>query len=425
MDSIIEPVAYIEEKNKLGSVLGLDTMKELLKRLGNPEESLAIVHIAGTNGKGSTMAFLEGILMKCGLKVGRYISPTIHTYLERFQINRTYMAEQDFANILTKVALAVETMEAEGLASPTAFEIETAVSFLYFVEEQVDLVLLETGMGGRLDATNVVTKPLAAIIASISMDHMKFLGDTIQKIAKEKAGILKEGCPCILDGSNREALGVLCEEAKRLSCPITVVEPEKVQIVETDIRHTVFEYKGEQYEIRLPGLFQMNNAALAIETAYILAGQFPITKELLKEGLLEATWPGRFEVLGTNPVMIRDGAHNIGAVIQLRKSLEMYFTNEPIIYIIGVLADKQVREMLEVMLPLATEVITVTPNHPQRAMDGNVLAEQIRKYGVTANYEESVAEAVRKAKQKAGTTGVVVAFGSLYYIGSVEYNERT
>ena len=248
-----EALQFIDYTNSFGSRLGLDSIRELLNRLGNPQNRCKVIHIAGTNGKGSIFAFLESGLRQGGYRVGRYISPTIFTYLERFQINGSYMKQAVFASLAERVAKECQEMEAEGFLHPTAFEVETAIAFLYFGQEQVDVVLLETGMGGREDATNVVEKPLATVFASISKDHMAFLGDTLAEIAYQKAGIMRDKTPCVLAPMAEEARETLRTEAKRLNCPVVEVDENAIEVRNMSLEGTEFAYDGTVLNIALLG----------------------------------------------------------------------------------------------------------------------------------------------------------------------------
>ncbi|MBR3599203.1 MAG: bifunctional folylpolyglutamate synthase/dihydrofolate synthase, partial [Lachnospiraceae bacterium] len=244
-------ISYIEEKNKLGITPGLDNIKELLNRLGNPQDSCKCLHIGGTNGKGSIFAFLQDILMEAGMKVGRYVSPTIMTYLERFQINKINMPEERFASYIHKVEESVSAMMEEGFSSPSAFEIETAVAFMYFKDEDVDVALIECGMGGKLDATNVMTRPLASVFASISMDHMTFLGDTLEEIAENKSHIIKEDSVCVAHPQSDRVSEVLKNRCEQVGASYIEVDEKDIETVSEDVMGSVFIYKNKEYSISL------------------------------------------------------------------------------------------------------------------------------------------------------------------------------
>lgn len=419
-----EAQAYIREKNLLGSVLGLDNIKELLKRLGEPQNKVKVVHIAGTNGKGSILACIDAVLRDAGYKVGRYISPTIFCYLERFQVNGKYMDEAIFAGYLTAVAAVVDEMKAEGYVV-TAFEIETALAFLYFYEIGVDMVLLETGMGGRLDATNVVDKPVCTILASISMDHMNILGNTIEQITYEKCGILREGVPCVSYPQTERVHKVV--EAYCSLHNIDLISPDckGLTIENSDLKCEKFGYKKVKYELGLLGKHQIYNAITAIEALEVVGtylkttGNNGLKKVNIQKGLHNVKWEGRFEILCRNPYVIRDGAHNLDAAIQLRNQLIKHFTNKRIIYIIGVLGDKEHQKMLSVLGPLAQKAYAITVPDNTRALPAECLAEELKSYIEDVVIAHSPEEALDAAMKEADASDVIVAFGSLYYIGKI------
>lgn len=384
---------YIEEKNKLGSVPGLDNIKELLRRLGNPQNKCRCLQIAGTNGKGSIFSFVQEILLEAGFSVGRYISPTIFTYLERFQISKQNMPEETFAEILGTVAEKVSEMERDGLQSPTAFEIETAVAFLYFAEQKVDYALIECGMGGALDATNVIAHPVISVIASVSRDHMQFLGNTLAEIATQKAGIIKQDGICVSAPQTSEVTAVLEDVCGRKGTEFIQIRESDLHILEMDLHKTVFCYKGDAYSIKLLGEHQVMNAAVAIETARRIEG---VRSTDICRGLNSTVWRGRMTMVCDNPYVFVDGAHNEAAWKYLKKAVNKYFTNRRIIYIIGVLKDKEYEKMVDILADTMDSAITVTPDTP-RGLDGACLAELIGQKGIAVSVASSVDDAVRQA----------------------------
>ncbi|MCI8551033.1 MAG: bifunctional folylpolyglutamate synthase/dihydrofolate synthase [Lachnospiraceae bacterium] len=422
-----EATDYIHEITQTKKIsLGLSTMKELLCRLGNPQDSLSFIHIAGTNGKGSTLAFIASVCAAAGYRVGRYNSPSVFSYCEKIQVNGIPISEEDAARLITRVRKSGEEMEGEGLSHPTAFEMETAVSFLYFKEKGCDLVALETGMGGEGDATNVVTTTVCSVIASISMDHMQFLGNTLEEIARVKGGIIKEGRPTVLCGQGETVTEVIKEICMEKHSPLCVSCPGEAKVLETGMEGTVFHY-GRFREIKIPlaGKYQIINACTALEVVEILRDLgYDIEENVVYEGMASVKWPGRFEKLLDKPVFVIDGAHNPEAAKRLRDSLELYFTNKRMIYIMGILADKDYRKIVELTAPLAQWIYTVTPENP-RALSGEKLSAcidgQAGRIGFkgTVEAKESVSEAVREALVRAGEDGVIVAFGSLSYLGGL------
>ena len=419
-----EAKIYMEQVQKRGSKLGLAPVKMLLERLGSPQNRLTVIHVAGTNGKGSICTFLEQLYRAEDRRVGRYISPTLHCYLERFQINGRYMEEKEFAALLSEVVPVIDGMKRDGAELPTAFEIETVIAFLYFLNHQVDIVILETGMGGRTDATNVVEEPLCTVFGSIGMDHMQFLGNTIEEIAYEKEGIMKAGCPVVSYPNSSEVMDVLKAQYSLHNVSnvggngFYVVSEPDIQILEETLDGSVFRYKGEEYRIRMAGEYQIYNAVTAIETKLLLDGH------LAKKGLDDAVWEGRFEKVSEHPLLIRDGAHNVDGVKALKQSLQKHFTKEKLIFIIGVLKDKEYDKMMQVLCPLAAKVFTVTPDNP-RGLPGEVLRESVLPYCDDVTECGSVDEALNKAKweyrqfRKQGENAAIVAWGSLSYIGRI------
>lgn len=420
-----EAMNYITDKNQLGSVLGLERIRELLTRLGEPQNQCKVVHIAGTNGKGSILACMDAILQDAGYQVGRYISPTVFCYLERFQINGHFMEEAVFADYLSRIRLVVEEMEQDGIIGVTAFEMETALAFLYFQEQPVDLVLLETGMGGRLDATNVVEHPLCTILAAISLDHTKLLGETIRAIAYEKAGILRDDVPCVVYPENEEAMSVI--EAQ---CRLHNVEPilpdlAQLTIINEDLNYEMFDYKNVKCELGLLGKHQIYNALTAIEALNVIKDKlkYGLNNVNIQNGLHNVVWRGRFEILERFPYVIRDGAHNMEAARCLYEQITKHFTNRRIIYIIGILKDKEYDAMLSLLIPLASRVYVITVPNNFRALPAEELASAVREYCQDVILAESPERAYGLAREAAAPEDVIVAFGSLYYIGRIGYEK--
>lgn len=414
-----QAMEYMEEVSHYGIVPGLDGIRELCGRLGNPQKDLSFIHIAGTNGKGSVSAFIATVLQCAGYRVGRYLSPALFGYRERIQINGRWISRNALCRGIERIREICGEMTARGLSHPTAFEIETALAFLYFKEKGCDIVVLETGMGGQEDATNLVENTVAAVLTSISMDHMKFLGGTLAEIARQKAGIMKRGCPAVTACQREEAMRIIRESARDLDCPLTVVKPEELTRVRYGLRKQSFDYGGfEKLEISLAGRYQIENAALAAEVIKILNNScFSVSEKQLRQGLRETVWPGRFTVLGKEPYFIADGAHNEDGAGRLAESIEFYFTNKRIIYIIGVLKDKEYEKIIALTHTLADQIITVTPPNNPRAMPAYLLAQEIAKVHPNVTAADSLEEAVEMSRLLAGREDVIVAFGSLSYMG--------
>lgn len=429
-------ISLIEELKKRGSVPGLDAIEGLLEELGHPEDNLKIVHIAGTNGKGSIFAYLSSILIAAGFKVGRYISPTISCYEERFQINGKYITKDKLARLYNIVEEAMKREEEKTGLKPTLFEVETAISFLYFKEEEVDYALIEVGMGGRMDATNVIRHPELTVISSISYDHQAFLGDTLEEISWQKAGIIKESCPVVLSENSDEVCKVIEQEAKKKRVKCIEIEPTDYEVLSETPYGSTFLWKEQRYETKLPGRHQVSNAVTALATSeYLFHKDYEknnarkaIAKKLdemnvksaQQGGIIRTCWPGRLEVLKKEPLFYRDGAHNPDGAKKLAAFLQKYFTNKKIIYIMGVLKDKEYKKMLRYLMPMAKEVYVFKPKN-ERGLSAQILADTIKEVAdVSVTIESDVNAAVFRALDTAKPDDVLVACGSLSFMEEME-----
>ncbi|HHX12329.1 MAG TPA: bifunctional folylpolyglutamate synthase/dihydrofolate synthase [Clostridiales bacterium] len=417
---------FIKASNKYGIVPGLETMEELLGRLGNPQEKLKMIHVAGSNGKGSTCAFISTILIEAGYKVGRYSSPTVFTYREIIQIGYEGLSEMDYiteegvCEAIDKIMPVCKDMLEDGYSHPTAFEIETAMAFLYLSQENVDFAIIEVGMGGRLDATNVIKQPICTVITSISMDHMQYLGSSLKEIAYQKAGIIKDNVPLVTCKQHSDVEGVLQEISAEKNAKYYVADTHKVRNAIYTPEKTRFTMEDEEYSISLLGEYQIDNGLLAITAARVIDKLgYLISEEAIKRGLDKTRWSGRFEVISRKPYFIIDGAHNEDAAIRLAKSIEQYFTNQRIIYIIGVLSDKDVKSILKITAPLADVIIALTPDN-KRALASSDLANMALSYGKKVIDAATVDMAVKRAYQEATEDDVIIAFGSLSYLGELK-----
>ena len=400
-----EAMNFIQNTNKFGSVLGLDNIRELLERLGNPQDQLA---------------FLAGIFRESGYRAGRYVSPASFSYEERFRINEENISKKDLCFYMEKIKNVAEEMVKDGLSHPTMFEIETALSFLYFLDKKVDVVLLETGMGGRLDATNVVKKPIATVIASIGMDHMQFLGDTLEKIASEKAGIIKEGCPVISYDNTKEVNEVIKNKAKQMHAKVTFVNSAGIRVLQESLNGESFSYRSsdgrwyEKIEIPLLGRHQINNAALALETLNVIKNYYCISDFQTEDGMRKTIWRGRIEILEREPMVICDGAHNPDGAKSLLSFLQNNFTNQRLIYIMGVLSDKDYEQMVQILAPAADKIYTVAPDNP-RALSSRELCNCISKYHQNVEERQRLAECLSEVRQKAEKDDVIIICGTLSF----------
>ena len=427
-----ESRVYLDEISRYGSVLGLENMKELLDRLGNPQKDLKFIHISGTNGKGSCLAYLSTILSGAGYKTGRYISPTLDTYRERIQVDGEYINKDSLASHVTAIAKATEDMKKDNAGTPTLFEVETVLAFLYFKEKNCDIVVLETGLGGRLDATNIIDTSILEVIMPISLDHQGFLGDTIEEIAEQKAGIIKNNTKVISAIQPKEAAEVIEKTCKEKNCTLTIANPDEITIKSQSIKKQVFDYKMyNNIAISLPGSYQPQNAIVAIEAIEALRELgYSLSQEDILKGFEATVWKGRFTVLSEdNPVVIMDGAHNVAGAKELMKSLELYFNDKKYIYVFGVFSDKEYDEIINITAKRAEHIITVqTPNNP-RALPAEDLKDAVKKVNNSCEASKNIEDAVKKAIKmtREDKERILVIFGSLSFLGEAEqafYNEE-
>ncbi|MGN0376101.1 MAG: bifunctional folylpolyglutamate synthase/dihydrofolate synthase [Suilimivivens sp.] len=415
-----ETMDYIDSLQKYGSVPGLTNIINLCEKLGNPQNDLKFVHIAGTNGKGSVLCFISTVLKRAGYRTGRYVSPTIFDYRERIQINGKMISKKDLCIYMTKLKAVCEELAEEGKPHPTPFEIETALAFLYFRDKNCDIVVLETGMGGELDATNIIENTLAAVFVSVSLDHMNFLGNTLEKIASVKSGIIKPGCIVVTVSQKPEVMQVFEAKARENRAELKVADPSLAVHVKSTLGRQTFSYKEKKnITISLPGRYQIDNAVVALETLDELEKKgYRIPEKALYQGLSEASWPGRFEILCKKPVFIADGAHNRDGAGRLADSIRFYFTNRRIIYIMGILRDKEQDEIIKATCPYAERILTV-PTPGNRGLSSYELACEVQKFHHDVTALDSVEEAVELSFLMADKDTVIVAFGSLSYLGNL------
>lgn len=413
-----EAISYIHSVNWRGSRPGLSRITELLQKLDNPEKSLRCIHIGGTNGKGSTSAMLDCILRAAGYSVGSFTSPFIERFNERIMLNGQPISDDALCHYLSTVAPLAEAMA----DPPTEFELITALGFLYFKEQGCDYVVLEVGMGGRLDSTNVIESPVLSIITGIAFDHTAILGDTVEKIAYEKAGIVKARRPILYGGNDPDALAVIAREANEKNAPFYVTDRATLTVRESGLFGSVFSYRSyRELKLSLAGLYQTRNAATVLTAVALLRGEgLLIPDEAVRQGLMTVKWRARFEVLSEKPLFIFDGSHNKQGINAAVESIATYFSATRVLLLNGVMADKAYGEMIDTLLPYINKVFTVTPDNP-RALSAEALAEEYRCRGCDAQSFESVEAGVRAivAEGKASATPIV-ALGSLYMYGEVK-----
>lgn len=419
-----EAIAFIHGTYKFGSKLGLDNIKTLLGLLGSPEKSLKFIHVAGTNGKGSTSAFIHSVLVEAGYKTGLYTSPFIETFNERMRVNHTLIEGDELAELTGIVKERIEDMVASGLQHPTEFEVVTAIAMLYYQKNNCDFVVLEVGLGGRLDATNAIDVPLISVITPIDFDHTEYLGNTLTEIATEKAGIIKKGGITVAYPQAIETMTVIKAKCNETCNPLHVANFEKLEILDITMGKLRFMYDDSEYEIGLFAPYQAENAALAIEVIkhLVLDYGIRISEIQLKDGLRKAKWIGRLEIVSEEPFVIIDGAHNLHGIKGLARSIEAVGGDYKIVGIIGILKDKDVNGMLEIITPYLSRVITTRPDNP-RAMPADELAAHFETSKVIGHFEsisEAVDFAVSSSKKDEEKT-LYLAFGSLYMIGEVRH----
>lgn len=373
----LEAQNYLEKvRSQKGIVLGLDTMRHLMAKLNNPQDKVKFIQIAGTNGKGSTAAYLTSILSEAGIKVGRYTSPAVFSSTEQYFACGSCISESEYAQGMTAVAEAAASLDGE---TPTAFEQETALAFWYFAKKGCELAILEAGLGGDMDATNIVTTTVCSIITSISMDHCRILGNKISEIAAHKAGIIKPGAPIICIEQKEDAMEPIRAAAKAADTPLYEVHRDEVRQIFSDKRESiVFFREFENLHLKMLGSCQPENAALAVQAASVLSRSYPIEKKHIYDGIEKTRWSGRFELHSGSPDIILDGAHNPDGIRRLRESVNQMFGAVPICYVCGVLADKDYEKEIEILFGRASNVFTVTPPSP-RAMKSTDLKAAIKE----------------------------------------------
>lgn len=409
-----EALEYIHSINWTFCKPGLERIRILCDRLGNPQNKVKFIHVAGTNGKGSVCAMLSAILTRAGYQTGLYTSPYIKHFNERMAINGEMVSNEELAELTEYIRPIAESMEDK----PTEFELITAIAFEYFARHGCDLVVLECGLGGRLDSTNIIENPVLSIITGVALDHTSILGDSVEKIACEKAGIIKKGCP-VLFGNNsheHEALGVMRRVATERKAPLAVTDEGLLANIRYTVDGTMFDFGEEKdYFLRLLGIYQPYNAATVLYAVRSLRySGYEIPERAVREGLREVYWPARFERLSDRPVVIYDGGHNPQGIAAAKRSIETYFGTEKILLLTGLMGDKDYALMVGELAPLAEQVYTVTPNNP-RSLPAEELARVYQKAGANATAFETVADAVKTAMHDAGELGrPLFILGSLY-----------
>lgn len=417
-----EVISYIGVNRGKGPKVSLDRMKWLMDQLGHPEKKSKFIHIAGTNGKGSTSAFLFSILREAGLQVGLFVSPHLEKINERIRINDTLITDEEFQIYTEKVAKAVDQFEEKVKTEHYfAFEILTAVAFCYFADKSPDIVILETGIGGRLDSTNVITTPEMSVITSIGIDHIGLLGDTVEDIAREKVDILKAGGQMVSGPVPESVREVMDEHAQLVGGQIEYIDRQSIQMTDIASDHQTFAYQGGgPFTIHMMGPHQVENACVALKASQLLADKgWPLNDEIITKGLAKGFWPGRFEKIHENPLVYLDGAHNLPGVEKLMETIRIQFPSQKFTFVIGMMRDKQFEDMIELSLPLAEKYLVTSPDE-QRGFDAEEIAAWLRdEKHVEAIALPSVDEIKNYIEKVAHPDEIIIQFGSLYLVGAL------
>lgn len=411
---------YIHSLNKFGKKSGLDNITRLLNELGNPQDKLKFVHIAGTNGKGSVSSFISQIMIESGYKTGLFTSPFIEVFNERIKINNQNISDSDLEKYTDIVKNAVDKLKRNGDYNPIEFEVITAAAFLYFADQKCDIAVLEVGLGGRLDCTNVIKNPIVCAITSISFDHTKYLGDTIKKIAAEKCGIIKQNsCVAVYSRLDKAAKSVVEQTCKNTNS--NLLTPKKINIVKVGITN-IFDYgEYKNLEIHLCGRHQIYNAALAVDIALYLRKYYKISDESIKNGLKNARWICRFEIFDKGkekPVFVIDGAHNYDGVLSLCDTVRVVFEGKKIITVFGMLNEKDFEKSLESIAKIS-DVLIITSVPSIRQTDFKKVFETAKKYKKDAVFIENNFDAIKNAALSNNGNSAVLIAGSLYLAGNV------
>ena len=415
--NITEALEFVQSASWLGTCPGLERVTELMHQLGDPQEKLRFIHITGTNGKGSTAAMLSSILTEAGYKTGLFTSPHLRFYNERIKVNGRDISDEDLCSAAETVKAAVERMT----LVPTEFERFTAMAFLHFLEVGCDIVVLEVGLGGALDSTNVIPAPELAIITNIGLEHTEYLGNSLEEIAATKSGIIKPGCDVVLYGQSAQVESVVRARCAECGSRLTVTDMTRAALHASSLEGQELSYRNREHlRLRLLGTYQYHNAATALDAVDALIRRgFVISDEAIAKGLAQVQWPGRFEVLRHDPLVIVDGAHNPNGVEELARCLEQFLPGRKVIFVMGVMADKDYADMLSSVGPYAKQFVTVTPES-ERALSSQALEQQIEsQLGVPAHSAGGVKEGIAMALAEASAEDAICIFGSLYQVGEV------
>ena len=416
-----QTLEYIHGNYWNGGTFGLGRVTQLLDLIGHPEKDLKFIHIAGTNGKGSTASLSANILRKAGYTVGLYTSPYIFKFHERMQVNGECITDEELIDICGWIKEKADTMESQ----PSEFELVTCIAFEFFKRRKCDIIALEVGLGGEFDATNTISSPEVAVMTNIGLDHVELLGDTLEKIAETKSKIIKSGCQCVIYRASESVEAVFEERCKEVGAELTRADFASVELLSASLEGQVFNWGPYQaLELPLLGQHQLKNAATTLTVMMVLRKLgWNISDEAIREGVATVTWPGRFEVVAHKPLFVVDGGHNPQCIEALANNVRDYLGDRKLVILTGVLADKDYNAMYQDMVPFASEIVTMTPPNP-RAMTAQDLKAYLDQFGKPVTACDTIAEGVKLAKAKAGEDGVVLAYGSLYMVGDIENEAR-
>ena len=414
-----ETLAYLDSLGKFGINLGMERIEDLLKELNNPEQKVRTIHVTGTNGKGSVTSMITNILLVSGLKVGKFTSPHLVRYNERIEVDGEEISDEDFALVVTAVRRAVESVMAKGTDQPTQFEVLTAAAFLHFALQKLDYAVIEVGLGGLWDSTNVIT-PVVSVITNVSLDHTDRCGKTVEEIAMQKAGIIKDGVP-VVTAAEAEALGPIQAMSLFKQAPLYIYGKAFTgQEVSSSMEGQTFTLSAgdyhSNYDVKLPGAHQILNTAVAVVAAKLASKQDSRINELaLHQGVALTKWPGRLERISQKPDVILDGAHNPAGAAVLRAALDKYYSGKKICFIFGMMGDKDISQVITTLFRKEDMVFTVRADEGTRAAEPEALAEQI---GSQAQAMHDLAETYKTALAEVGEDGLVCVCGSLYLVGT-------
>lgn len=417
---IEEALDFLNQSYKIGRKLGLDNIGRLLDKLGSPQNRLKIIHVAGTNGKGSTCAMMYQSILEAGYSAGFYSSPHLVHYNERFQYNGKTIRDSELAKSIEKVKIACDELVSEGYDHPTEFEILTAACLWFFDDLGLEYAVMEVGLGGRLDATNAIKDPIVSVITPIAMDHQAYLGDSLRAIAGEKAGIIKPRIPVISGLQVPEVLEVLKNTAMEKKAPFSTIDESELEILRCDLTENHFRYKGKEYRLQLLGRHQIDNAILAIEALHLMRenNRIDLDDEEIEKGLFKSRWPGRLEKISENPTVFIDGGHNahgIRAVAQILRPEEKHRR----LLLLGMRSDKDYKDVLDLILPLFREVVMTQPVG-DTVVSVEELIEEASQRGVQSQGDRDYRRALSLVYDKAGREDQIFVMGSFYLIGEVK-----